>query len=399
MEDLRANSQPLYRQIKEELLSQIKNGRLLPGDRLPTEQEFMKKYSVSRITVSKALNELKAAGIVTRYPNRGTFVSASAEAETAASSGAARPEMPTTPTPVYAADAPTPVSAADMPAPAAMAEIACILPSIGDMFSLSVIGGIHSALPEDSYICHIFQSRNSAVENYLLQRCLELNMAGIILFPQDQPFFSDQLLYMQLHKYPLVLIDRYLPRLDTSYVIADNRSAGELCLRHLYNLGHQRVCFASATSGSTYSVKYRIAGVKGASQALGLPETSIRIIERMDLSKKYDYYQELFFRLIRQERFQAFIAAESATSAYLYNLFSFMGLRIPKDVSLISFDKPLVNDQRPDFFTHISQSENLMGREAALILKRQIEQHDTQVYHRMISPKLEICRSTGAAIL
>ena len=71
-------NQPLYQQLMEDVRSQIENSLLLPGDRLPTEREFMQKYKVSRITVSKALNELKAEGLITRFPNKGSFVARSA---------------------------------------------------------------------------------------------------------------------------------------------------------------------------------------------------------------------------------------------------------------------------------------------------------------------------------
>ena len=64
-------NQPLYQQLMEDVRSQIENSLLLPGDKLPTEREFMQKYNVSRITVSKALNELKAEGLITRFPNKG----------------------------------------------------------------------------------------------------------------------------------------------------------------------------------------------------------------------------------------------------------------------------------------------------------------------------------------
>lgn len=63
-------NQPLYQQLMEDVRSQIENSLLLPGDKLPTEREFMQKYNVSRITVSKALNELKAEGLITRFPNK-----------------------------------------------------------------------------------------------------------------------------------------------------------------------------------------------------------------------------------------------------------------------------------------------------------------------------------------
>ena len=58
--------QPLYQKIKEDILRQIKDGQLLPGDKIPTEYQLMEKYGVSRITVSKALSELKSEGIITR---------------------------------------------------------------------------------------------------------------------------------------------------------------------------------------------------------------------------------------------------------------------------------------------------------------------------------------------
>lgn len=71
-------NQPLYQQLMEDVRSQIENSLLLPGDKLPTEREFMQKYNVSRITVSKALNELKTEGLITRFPNKGSFVARSA---------------------------------------------------------------------------------------------------------------------------------------------------------------------------------------------------------------------------------------------------------------------------------------------------------------------------------
>lgn len=370
------SSLPLYQQIKEDLLAQINQGILHPGDKIPTEHELIQKYQVSRITVSKALNELKADGIITRFPNKGSFVSQS-----------------------HAFSSPAvPVSASGT-AGISRPEIACILPTISDQFALSLVNGILSVFPGDAYICHIFQSRTPETENYLLQLCLDTNISGIVLFPRDQPFFSDQLMLMQLKKYPLALLDRYLPRLNTSYVIGDNKTGGAMCLKHLHDLGHRRFCFVSSTGRDTFSVKYRISGAMSELEACGLSETSMRVIEYLDKAKKFSHYQELFSQLILQEKFTAFITAESNTCAYLHDLLSSLHIRIPEDVSLISFDKPLVNSQRPDFFTHIDQSEYIMGREAGLILKQQMEASDFQVCHKVISPRLEICRSTGRPMI
>ena len=46
---------PLYLRMKETLLAQIQDGRLKPGDLLPSERELGTQYGVSSITVRRAL--------------------------------------------------------------------------------------------------------------------------------------------------------------------------------------------------------------------------------------------------------------------------------------------------------------------------------------------------------
>lgn len=68
-------SVPLYIQLKELILNQIKDGTLVSGERLPSERELCEKYNVSRITVRQALNELSTEGLIYRSHGKGTFVS------------------------------------------------------------------------------------------------------------------------------------------------------------------------------------------------------------------------------------------------------------------------------------------------------------------------------------
>ncbi|WP_069804058.1 GntR family transcriptional regulator [Thermogemmatispora onikobensis] len=65
---------PLYHQLKQILRGGIERGVYRPGDRLPTEQELMQTYGVSRITVRQALNELEDEGLVVRRHGKGTYV-------------------------------------------------------------------------------------------------------------------------------------------------------------------------------------------------------------------------------------------------------------------------------------------------------------------------------------
>lgn len=58
--------QPLYLQVKKDLLNQINSQELNPGDVLPTEEWLCNAYQVSRVTVRKAIEELLRDGVVER---------------------------------------------------------------------------------------------------------------------------------------------------------------------------------------------------------------------------------------------------------------------------------------------------------------------------------------------
>lgn len=67
---------PLYFQLREALLGEIRDAGLQPGDRLPTESDIERRYRVSRSTIRQALAEMAAEGLIHRVQGLGTFVAA-----------------------------------------------------------------------------------------------------------------------------------------------------------------------------------------------------------------------------------------------------------------------------------------------------------------------------------
>ncbi|WP_033075400.1 histidine utilization repressor [Sphingopyxis sp. MWB1] len=65
---------PLHERIRSEIEASILSGTLLPGARLPTEQQLMQQYGCARMTVNKALSALAAAGLIDRRKRAGSFV-------------------------------------------------------------------------------------------------------------------------------------------------------------------------------------------------------------------------------------------------------------------------------------------------------------------------------------
>lgn len=69
----RGSYRSLYEQIIDSLRLQLLT-QLSPGDQVPTEIELVKRFSVSRSTVRKAVQQLVDEGVLTRRQGKGTFI-------------------------------------------------------------------------------------------------------------------------------------------------------------------------------------------------------------------------------------------------------------------------------------------------------------------------------------
>lgn len=363
------SSTPLYLQIKNEILSQIESNLLHVGDKLPTEAQLIDSFHVSRFTITKALNELKAEGILVSTPGQGTFIQKTTSDKIASKSG---------------------------PDDYQLKEVACIFPDIKDSFALSMINGIQSVFSSEHYILHIFQSKTITAEERLLRYCLNGNISGIVLFPLEQAYLSDTLTDIHRRQYPLVLVDREIPLLENSnYVVNDHEAAGTLCMKYLRQLGHERVAFITPLDQETGSIRLRIEGIRKEFRQSTLSGSFFRVVQHMKLNKSISFYQEFFRKLIFEDKITAFIASDSSCCIYLYRLLESMSLSVPNDISLLSFDNPQTGPRNINYFTYINQSEYTIGREAGNILLRKLETNDHSCCRKLIAPSLEIHQSTS----
>ena len=66
--------QPIYLTVLQHLRKQVSQGRLKPGSRMPSENEIVRQFGISRMTANRVLSLLAAQGVVTRVAGVGTFV-------------------------------------------------------------------------------------------------------------------------------------------------------------------------------------------------------------------------------------------------------------------------------------------------------------------------------------
>ncbi|HEY5103040.1 MAG TPA: histidine utilization repressor [Steroidobacteraceae bacterium] len=65
---------PLYEQLKEHVLQNIRSGAWRTGARVPSEYDLVREFKVSRMTANRALRELMRSGVLARVAGVGTFV-------------------------------------------------------------------------------------------------------------------------------------------------------------------------------------------------------------------------------------------------------------------------------------------------------------------------------------
>ena len=66
---------PIYQQIRNQIIIAISDGKLLPGDQLPTIRNLADQSGINMMTVSKAYQLLKQEGYITADRRNGAKVS------------------------------------------------------------------------------------------------------------------------------------------------------------------------------------------------------------------------------------------------------------------------------------------------------------------------------------
>jgi GntR family histidine utilization transcriptional repressor len=66
--------QPLYLKVKRHILDNIDSGKWRAQARVPSENDLVKEFGVSRMTANRALKELSDEGVLVRIAGLGSFV-------------------------------------------------------------------------------------------------------------------------------------------------------------------------------------------------------------------------------------------------------------------------------------------------------------------------------------
>lgn len=87
------SSEPIYRQLVEQVRRLSASGQLRPGDEMPSVREIAQALALNPMTVSKAYSLLEMEGVLARRRGLGMVVAESASTQPADRAGLLRPTL------------------------------------------------------------------------------------------------------------------------------------------------------------------------------------------------------------------------------------------------------------------------------------------------------------------
>lgn len=347
-------SQPLYQTIYDDIIAKIEKKDLAPGDRLPTEFEMVEQYGVSRITVSRALQELVKNGYVTRYRSKGSFVADRKAILPYSSASSARSNT-----------------------------LAFVMPFSSGIVPQMMFAMQHAA-QKKNFILSIFNSEKSLEkERSILTQLAELPLAGVICYPIESYENLSYYAPFILRGIPLVSIDKTIPFSGVPCVKSDNFHCAYKIVQYLIEKGHTRIAFYTHTMKDE-NEKQRFLGYLNALIDNGISPNNIYSMEIEKGSDPqymlHENNQELHTKIASQLKQMmsldqpptALFCAFDLIAAYVQQQISRLGISIPDELSVVGFDNLPLCDHLQVPLTSMAQDFNAIGNKAIELISRRI---------------------------
>lgn len=196
---------------------------------------------------------------------------------------------------------------------------------------------------------------------------------------------------------PLVLVDRYLPEVQSlSYVTTDNYRGAVMATEYLLENGHRRIVCIQGTPHSM-PVRDRVRGFMDAMNARGLGDWVV--VTGEDFSVQNGYLETKLALSGAGERPTAIFALSNLILLGVVKAVQESGLRIPDDISVISFDDNMLFNYLDPAITCIAQPTDEIGSLAIKLLIRAIREPGSAASRLHLPPSLVVRRSVRNLLL
>jgi GntR family transcriptional regulator, arabinose operon transcriptional repressor len=340
------NSRFLYQMVYEEIKSDIINGILAPATKICSEKQLSLKYGLSTITVKTALGLLTEEGLVRRVPGKGTFVAE----------------------PVKSL---APLNKGQTEGTENQLIIGVVFEHVSSPFGLDMMYHMDRIAMEKGYrLCIRFSYTDQERETEEINFLLSLGVCGLIIMPSHGDHYNTKILKLVIDGFPVVLIDKSLNGIPVPAVYTDNDQCARMLISHLVDRGYKDIGLISSPSNGISSIKGRRKGFYE-----GIAAHSLIVHEECIVKLKVDaicvtgkLMAEQNAKIISSylsdhPALDSLVCLESGFLPDIYEACQRLGLRIPEDIAVCSFDEDN-SSSTGYFFTHVKQDEIAIAEKA-----------------------------------
>lgn len=244
-----------------------------------------------------------------------------------------------------------------------------IIPSISNPFFASIAQSIENEARKSGYSILISDSQeNTEIEIETLNIMRSRKVDGIIVSSVGQN--CDHLVKVYKSGFPLLVIDRYFPSSKIPYVGTDNFKGAYEGVELLIKSGHKKIACIQGLENSAPNNDR----VKGYKKALLKYKIIINdnLIVGNDFSEQNGYIETKLL-LQQDDRPTAIFACGNQISLGVIRAVRENKLKIPTDISLLTFDEHPYSEYLSPSLTTIAQQKEEIGQIAVRMLLNQIE--------------------------
>lgn len=265
--------------------------------------------------------------------------------------------------------------------------IGVLLPDIANPVFAPILGGIAEVLSEQGFAPVVADAGERSSDQMLfVDNLLRQRVDGLIL---ATVFRDDAMVAHCIERgLPVVLVNRSDMLDRVSSVVSDDFTGMRLAVDHLADLGHRRIAHVAGPLATSTGLLRRD-GFMRAMESRGLTG-EIREAERYSR----DAGARAASQLLADPAITAVVAANDLIALGVIDALRQSGRDCPHDVSVVGHnDMPLIDVVSPPLTT-VRIEHREMGRGAARLLVRKIEESATPVEHVMLAPELVVRKST-----
>ncbi len=351
----------LYKQLSDKLRKDILDGTYKADERLPSMDDLAEQYKMNRITVKRALSELRAEGLIYSIPAQGTYV-ASGEQHTI-NTGSGRKTI-------------------------ALVVSGLNTHAFGS-YHVDVITGIQEAMGDlEWYLMLVILDDPS--EDRAYEHVQQIQLDGAIYLG----YFTPSLLRRLVRNGPpSVLIDQKIRSLKCDMINVDNYAGAFEATQYLIEQGHRKIACVTGYPGTV--TQERQEGVEDAWKESGFPVADLSWIEG-------DFQRESGMKaaeqlLKRKHPPTAVFCFNDEMAAGLLQTLHARNIQVPGEISVIGFDNITWTLATWPQLTTVQVERFAMGHLAIERLADHLNNKDHTPSSIAVSTKLVIRESTDTA--